>query len=252
MSPRTGATAVLLVGVLLVRLVVSGDYLRYVRGGMAPWLVASGVLLAVLGAAGLVGALRRPAPSPAHDHHAHDHHAHDHHAHDHDLDHGHDHGGERVGWLLLAPVVVLLLVAPPALGSFGVGRTAGVTVRSGTLFRPLAAGATPVALTLAEFGQRAGDRGGASFAGAQVELTGFVAQPRDGSGVRLARYQIACCAADAVADVARLVGLPGAPPARDTWLTVVGTFRGVGPDGVPELAVAGSRAVPAPVDPYET
>jgi len=237
MSPRTGSTAVLLVGVLLVRLVASGDYLRYVRSGMAPWLVASGVLLAVLGAAGLVGALRRPAHVPAHDP---------------EDDHGHDHGGERVGWLLLAPVVVLLLVAPPALGSFGVGRTAGVTVRSGTLFRPLAGGATPVAMTLAEFGQRAGDRGGASFAGTQVELTGFVAQPRDGTGVRLARYQIACCAADAVADVARLVGLPGGPPARDTWLTVVGTFRGVGPDGVPELAVAGSRAVPAPVDPYET
>jgi len=253
-SPEAGSTTVLLVGALLIRLVLTGDYLRYVRGGMGPWLVAAGALLVVLGVTGLVAAVRRRADVPVAvagagpgDPDGHDGDG------DGDGD-GHGHGSQWVGWLLLAPVLALLLVTPPALGSFGVDRTApGVRISSGgALFRPLAAGAEPVPLTLLEFGERAGDRSGASFGPARVRLTGFVAVPADGEGVRLARYQIACCAADAVATVVRVVGLPGATPARDTWLTVVGTYRGTGPDGVPELTVVDAERIPPPVDPYET
>ena len=277
MSPEAGSTTVLLVGALLIRLVLTGDYLRYVRGGMGPWLVAAGALLVVLGVTGLVAAVRRRADVPVavagagpgdpggdgdgdgdggggdHDGHDDDSGGHDGHGGGGDHD-GHGHGSQRVGWLLLAPVLALLLVTPPALGSFGVDRTApGVRISSGgALFRPLAAGAEPVPLTLLEFGERAGDRSGASFGPARVRLTGFVAVPADGEGVRLARYQIACCAADAVATVVRVVGLPGATPARDTWLTVVGTYRGTGPDGVPELTVVDAERIPPPVDPYET
>lgn len=40
-------------------------------------------------------------------------------------------------------------------------------------------------------------------------------------------------------------------PARDSWLTVIGTFRGVGPDGIPELDAAVTQPQEAPVDPYE-
>jgi putative membrane protein len=79
-----------------------------------------------------------------------------------------------------------------------------------------------------------------------------VARPQDGTGVRLAHYQIACCAADAVAAVVRVIGLDGAPPARDGWLQVIGTFHGLGADGVPELEVTSSQPIPAPVDPYES
>lgn len=75
-------------------------------------------------------------------------------------------------------------------------------------------------MTLLEFGQRAFDRDGASFSGAAVQLTGFVAGAEDG-GFRLARYQIACCAADAAPVVLRVVGIHGAP-ARDQWVTVTG------------------------------
>ena len=244
MSAEAGSTTVLLVGALLVRMVLTGDYLRYVRSGMGPWLVVAGVLLVGLGATGLVTAVRRrTAAVPAQDGHeetdAHD---------------GHAHGAQRVGWLLLGPVLALLLVTPPALGSFGVDRTAAgaVQVRAGgAVFAALPAGGGPTALTLAEFDQRAADRAGASLGRAPVRLTGFVAAPGDDGGVRIARYQIACCAADAVAAVVRLVGLP-TTPARESWLTVVGTYRGSGPDGVPELSVTGSDQVPPPVDPYES
>ncbi|HEX6245842.1 MAG TPA: hypothetical protein VFZ61_33185, partial [Polyangiales bacterium] len=46
------------------------------------------------------------------------------HDHDHDHGHGHDHGHHepRVGWLLILPVLGLLLVAPPALGSYAAGQ----------------------------------------------------------------------------------------------------------------------------------
>ena len=237
----------LLVGALLIRMVATGDYLRYVRSGMGPWLVVSGVLLVALGLSGLVTAVRgRRREEPGHDQHHEGHEGHE--GHD-----GHGHGSGRVGWLLLAPVLALLLVTPPALGSFGVDRTStpGVVVAArGALFPPLPAGRPPRSMTLLEFSQRAASRGGAGLGAAPVQLTGFVAQPRDGAGVRLARYQIACCAADAAAAVVRLVGVPG-PPARDTWLSVAGTYRGTGADGVPELAVTASRVVPAPEDPYE-
>ena len=73
MSGEAGSTTVLLVGALLIRMVATGDYLRYVRSGMGPWLVVSGVLLVALGLSGLVTAVRgRRREEPGHDQH-HDH-----------------------------------------------------------------------------------------------------------------------------------------------------------------------------------
>lgn len=228
MSREAGGTAVLLVGLLLVRLVVGDVYQRYVRVEMGPWLLVAGVLLVGLGATAVARALRRPH------------------------DHGHDHHGDGVGWLLLVPVVALLLAPPPALGSFGVDRSvSGVSIGGGgRTYDPLPAGG-PHPLTLREFAERAVDASGSTFAGRAVELTGFVARPEDGAGLRLARFQISCCAADAVAAVVRVVAPGDATYSRDSWLTVVGTFRGVGPDGVPELDATASAPTQTPVDPYE-
>ncbi len=237
MSTEAGGTAVLLVGVLLVRLVVTDTYQRFVQVGMGPWLLAAGVLLAALGLVAVVRGLRAPATTVPHQD-------------DHDRDHDHAHG-DRIGWLLLVPVLAVLLAPPPALGSYGVDRSSGVTVTAGgRTYSPLAAGGEyPMALR--EFGERAVDANGASFAGNPVELTGFVARPDDTGGFRLARFQISCCAADAVAAVVRVYGVATVAPEQDRWLTVVGTFRGVGPDGVPELDAAATVPVDAPVDPYE-
>jgi uncharacterized repeat protein (TIGR03943 family) len=141
---------------------------------------------------------------------------------------------------------------PPALGSFGVDRSQVTTTAGASdVFIPLPAGAAPRDLTLLEFDQRAFDRGGNSLRGARVRLTGFVARTQDGSGFRLARYQIACCAADAVAAVARISGSSGAAPARHAWFTVTGTFHGLARDGVPEFIASSIQLIPAPVDPYE-
>ncbi|MGH3388222.1 MAG: TIGR03943 family putative permease subunit [Actinomadura sp.] len=228
MTEDVRATTVLLVGALLVRLSVSGTYVKYVRAGMGWILLTTGVLLVVLGLVGVVRALGPRPGEPSHDH-------------------GH---GEWSGWLLLVPVLALLLVTPPALGSFGVSRSAAVSVSSGgRTFDPLPAGRT-VPMSLREFDERAADNDGASFGATPVRLTGFVAVTSDGQGFRIARYQIACCAADAVAAVARVTGTAGNPPARDQWVTVTGTFHGLA-DGVPELRATSLVEVPSPVDPYE-
>ncbi|HEV8649792.1 MAG TPA: TIGR03943 family protein [Actinomycetes bacterium] len=224
-----GGLISVLVGTVLLRLTLTGTYGRYVRLGMGPWLAVAGVVAIVLGLVTLVHALRHTHPADAHDHRR--------------------GGGDRVGWLLLAPVAALLLVAPPTLGSYGVGRGAEVDIRSGGgVLDPLVPGAEPVPMTLLEFGQRAFDRGGASFNGAAVQLTGFVAGAEE-DGFRLARYQIACCAADAAPVVLRVVGVHGGP-ARDQWVTVTGVFQ-PGGDEVPELAATSVVEIPAPDDPYE-
>ena len=247
MSPDVSGSALLLVGVMLVRLVVTDVHQRYVRASMGPWLLVSGVLLALLGLVVLVRALRRPAATdqgPRHlDPHHDGHDAHDRH------DHAHP-GGDRVGWLLVAPVLALLLVAPPALGSFGVDRTSVRIGAGAAVWRPLPASAEPVEMRVLELDQRAADRAGQSLAGATVRLTGFVAAGGRPGGFRLARYQIACCAADAVAAVAEVRAVTGAP-ARDSWVTVTGRFAGVLPDGSPILEATGVQTVPEPRDPYE-
>jgi uncharacterized repeat protein (TIGR03943 family) len=218
-----GGTISLLVGAVLLRLTLTGTYERYVRVGMAPLLIAAGIAVLLIGAATLVRAVR---------------------------DQGHRHG-VGVGWLLLAPIAALLLVAPPTLGSYGVARGARVDVRAGApVFARLPHRATPVPMTLLEFSQRAFDHRGVSFNRNAVRLTGFVAGSK-GGGFELARYQIACCAADAIPVVVHVVGTAGSVPGRDGWVTVTGKFRGAVSGEIPEIVATSIAAVAAPEDPYE-
>ncbi|HEV2870085.1 MAG TPA: TIGR03943 family protein, partial [Actinomycetota bacterium] len=93
---RTQAAMLLLVGGVALWLGLTDAALAYVRGALRPPLVASGVVLLGLALVALRG--RDPGG------------------------YGHDHGAPRSGWLLALPVLVLLLVAPPALGSFAASR----------------------------------------------------------------------------------------------------------------------------------
>jgi uncharacterized repeat protein (TIGR03943 family) len=238
-----GGLISLLVGTVLLRLVITGTYSRYVRVGMGPWLAVAGVAVIVLGLVTLLRGLRPAGPAGAEEGGgegpagagAAD---------------GHDHrGGNRIGWLLLAPIAALLLVAPPTLGSFGVDRGSQVSIRAGgAVLPPLHPSGKPIPMTLLEYGQRAFDHDGASFNGAAVQLTGFVAGVEPG-GFRLARYQIACCAADAAPVVLRVVGARSVPP-RDQWVTITGNFRPGGGE-IPELAASNVVEIRAPEDPYE-
>jgi len=226
-----GGTITLLVGAVLMRLTLTGTYERYVRVGMGPWLAVAGIVVIVVGLVTLLQAVRRVPAVDAH-HHEHEH-------------------GIGVGWLLLAPVAALLLVAPPTLGSYGVARGAAVDVRQGApVFDPLPHGAPPRPMTLLEYGQRAFDHNGASFRRVPVELSGFVSGPADG-GFQLARYQIACCAADAVPVVVHVVGTAGDTPSSDQWVTVTGTFVPGGGGDVPLIRATSVAEIAAPNDAYE-
>jgi uncharacterized repeat protein (TIGR03943 family) len=227
-----GGTISVLVGAVVLRLTFSDTYRRYVRPEMGKWLLIAGIAVIALGVVTLVQAVRSEQPPDAHDH-----------------DHEHAHG-VGVGWLLLAPIAALLLVAPPTLGAYGVNRAAAVKVRPGkTIFERLPRAAAPRPMTLLEFSQRAYDHDGSSFNGASVQLTGFVAGTEE-DGFRLARYQIACCAADAIPVVVRVVGTSGTPPPKDEWVTVTGTFRRGGGD-IPDIAPTSVAEIPTPEDPYE-
>lgn len=73
---------------------------------------------------------------------------------------------------------------------------------------------------------------------------------REGDGFRLARYQIACCAADAVPVVARVVAIQSRIPASEEWVTVAGRFDGTSGD-IPVLATSTVSAIPPPEEPLE-
>jgi uncharacterized repeat protein (TIGR03943 family) len=236
---EAGGAVTLLVGAITLRLALTGDFKRYVRPGMGPLLVAAGVVLVGVGLAVVVQSMRRrPARSDAgsHDHAAHE-------SHD-------DHEPERVGWLVLAPVLAVLLVAPPALGAFAVDRVSRVRVTTGELFQPLAAEAEPHPMSLLEFMQRAADRDGASLSTTTIELTGFVAGEGP-SGFDLARYSIACCAADAAVAVVAVVpeSRIGLVPDRDEWVRVIGTYESG--SEAPTIRAVSIEVVPPPDDPYE-
>ena len=142
--------------------------------------------------------------------------------------HADGHGGHRhrarVGWLLLVPVLVVLLVQPAALGSYAVSSRSVVPGGGDGEYPPLSApvrGAVP--MPMAEFVTRAVRDPGQSLAGVRVRLVGFVAPGEGAGGYRLTRFVIFCCAADAEALQAVVRGDP-TPRARDQWLEVEGTW----------------------------
>lgn len=153
---RTAAPAALLLvlGVVAVQLVRTQVYLRYVKSGLAPWLLVTGAVLVLLDAAGVFDALQPDQPG------------------------GRDQTGPapgcRVGALLLVPVGLLVLLAPPALGSYGLqGRPTRVVPA-----KEQAAGLPPprdgaVELTLREYAQRSLYQA-PTLAGARLRLLGFV------------------------------------------------------------------------------
>jgi uncharacterized repeat protein (TIGR03943 family) len=227
---EAGGVVSVLVGAIAVRLAITGDHLRYVRPSMGPWLLLAGVVLMAIGGWTWFTAVRRAGVDDAY---------------------GGHHHRLGVGWLLVLPVITLLLVAPPALGAYGVDRAAPVDIRRGELFEPLPAETAPRPMTVLEFVQRAYDRDGASMAGRTIELTGFVAEDDGGEGFRLARYGIACCAADAQAAVVRVFADGHVPP-RDQWVQVTGSYRaGQTGDELPVLVAQRVVEIDDPVDPYE-
>ncbi|MFF8730278.1 TIGR03943 family putative permease subunit [Streptomyces sp. NPDC015171] len=189
--------------------------LRYVKEGMRPLLVVSGVVLLLLGLAGAVldrGEEERDG-------------------------HGHDHSGlPRVAWLLLLPALSLLFYAPPALGAFTASRQPPRPVTHTDDFDPLPR-TSPLPMTLSDFTSRVLEDRGQAIKGRGIRMTGFVTPLSGGKGGwELTRIILNCCAADAQSVKVRIYGGPALP--ADTWVAVTGTWHPGGTLGTGSAPVA--------------
>ncbi|MFE9900077.1 TIGR03943 family putative permease subunit [Streptomyces achromogenes] len=223
-------------GLLHVSL-VTDLYLRYVKEGMRPLLIATGAVLLLLGLASAV--LDRGREDSHGGHSGHDR-------------HGHEHSGPpRVAWLLLVPALSLLCYAPPALGAYTAARQSAKPVVHQGDFDPLPS-ASPLPMTLSDFTSRVREDRGQAIKGRVVRMTGFVT-PGDGGEWELTRLVLNCCAADARSVKVRVHGGP-VPPA-DTWVTVTGTWHPGGTLGTASAPVAlDARTVtkvPRPTNGYQ-
>lgn len=206
--------------------------LRFVKEGMRPMLVASGVLLLVLGVAE-AWSHQKPAGEDGHDHEDADADA-DRHA---DA-HGHDHSTvPRIAWLLFLPALSLLFYAPPALGAYTAAREAPKAVTEQRYFDPLPA-TSPVSLTLTQFTSRVQQDHKRDIGGRSVRMTGFVTPDKMADGWYLTRIIFTCCAADAQSVKVRIHGASALP--ANTWVTVTGTWH---PGGT-----LGTSSAPAALD----
>ncbi len=216
-------------------------YLRYVKEGLRPLLIISGVLLLLLG---LAHAMldRGPAKTEDHDHGHEDEHGHG---------HGHDHStAPRIAWLLFLPALSLLLYAPPALGAYTASHAGTEAVKKQKGFAALPA-TSPLPMTLTDFTTRVQQDKELAIKGRSIEMTGF-ATPVKGGGWDLTRIIFTCCAADAQTVKVHMYGTP-APPAN-TWLAVTGTWHTQGALGTRTAAAAldvhATRNIAQPVNAF--
>jgi uncharacterized repeat protein (TIGR03943 family) len=231
----------LTVGAMALWLGLSDATLAYVRAWLRLPLAASGVVLLVLALATLQWGSGEDGEPAGHDH-------------------GHGDRGPRSAWLLVVPVLVLLLVAPPALGSYAASRRAPGTGGDSTGDFPAlpeaVGGAVP--LPVSEFVSRALYDRRQSLAGVRVRMLGFVTpSDKPGEGYRLARFNFFCCAADTAAYEVAVRG-DSTPRRADQWLLVEGRWlpepaaKATAPSTRrPVLIVDSVTPVDPPADRYE-
>jgi uncharacterized repeat protein (TIGR03943 family) len=279
MNKETQSIVVALLGGLLLSITLSGRFTSYVRPGFAPLLLIGGGILVLVGVLSLVLAIRADlaadraqkvaaagiAAAPALDASPDD-------AAD---AHGHDHSAAKAPWLILLPVLVLLLVAPPALGADAVARNASSQGLAGydvvaqepagskdgagaspggykfndgsgsatdstgshrTMHFPPLEGTDP-SMTIKDLVLRALYDADNSVQDKAVTVTGFIAPAGDGysGGYTIARMVISCCAADANPMQLHVAG--DAPLPSNTWVNAVVTV-------VPDTATLENGYVP--------
>jgi len=283
MNTETQSIVVALLGGLLISITLSGRFTSYVKPGFAPLLLIGGGILVVVGVGSLILAILAdvkadrarklsasaavteqvppvagdaddqltPADATAAD---------DHDAHAAGDAHGHDHSTSKAPWLILVPVLVLLLVAPPALGADAVARNASSQGLAGydvvsreqsgsqdasgggggykfndgsgsatdstgsrrTMHFPALEGTNP-SVTIKDFVLRALYDADNSVQDTPVTVTGFIAPAGEGytDGYTIARMVISCCAADANPMQLHVAGDPPFPD--NTWVDAVVT-----------------------------
>jgi len=232
-------TVLLLVGISIAMITVSGTFTRYVKPGLLPWLVVSAVVLVALALVAIVADIRRGGTQtgdgtghhgPAHSHRA------------------------GIVWLLVVPILVLIFVTPPALRPSAASPSVE-SVSNDVLnkaYPPLPAGGAPE-VSLPEVLMRSAHDTSGALTHRLITVTGFVLN--EAQGVDLGRVVIICCAADArLARIhlggpaaARAAGLPD-----NTWLRVEGEVAPAEPKSgtTPTLQAKMVTRIDAPANPY--
>ncbi|MHC5903780.1 TIGR03943 family putative permease subunit [Streptomyces sp. S6] len=206
------AALLTLTGAGLLQVALFTDvFLRYVKEGMRPLLIASGVVLLLLGLAEGWSAYRH---RNSHDSHV-----------------------PRTAWLLFLPALSLLLYAPPSLGAYTASREApkAVAATPEDGFDPLPT-TSPLPITLGDFASRVQQDRTKAIAHRPVTMTGFVTPASTGHQWYLTRLILSCCAADAQSMKVKVYGVT--PPESDTWVSITGTWHPTGTLGTPSAEVA--------------
>ncbi|WP_326647477.1 TIGR03943 family putative permease subunit [Streptomyces sp. NBC_01750] len=242
MNRQAQAAVLFLVGGAVLRASFTDLYLRYVKAGLRPLLLVAGIVLIFAAIATVWYELRQPRTSPENQPER-----------EHD-GRGHAHREPRISWLLVLPLFALILVAPPALGSYSATRT-GTALQKPWGFPTLSAG-DPLQLSVVDYAGRAVYDHGRSLGDRRIRVTGFVTVDRNGAPY-LTRMVLNCCAADAQPVK---IGLTGRiPPVMqpDSWLEVTGTYTTkqtkdpVNDGAIPFINISQARPVPTPHNQYE-
>ncbi len=228
MTARTQGLVAVLLGAVLLRIALTGEYLRFVLPWMRWPLVATGVVLLVMGARPALGNGGTDAPVP------------------------------RTTWLLLVPPLVVFALAPQPLGAYLAERRPSQPPREPAQVRHLDQGASagadqsaPIPVGVDEFVWGAAQTDDVmGLSGTSVELEGFVSTDADGRWY-VSRMVIFCCAADALVQRVEVLGAPA--PARDQWVRVIGVWvdgSGRGFDGSTQISAHRVVRIPEPEEPY--
>lgn len=258
MSSRVfGGVLLVLLGGVVLRVTVSGEFQNYVRAGLRVPLLAVAAVLVVVGVVAVAAGWgrvndRTPGAARMHTHGpaavgpeviaA---------ARRRERRAGHDHSRlPTAAWLLLAPILLVLLAPPPALGAFAASRGDGAIPAppSSAAFPSLGPGA-PAPLAVHDYAWRAAWDDGRSLEGREVVLTGFVTPAPDG-GWSVTRTMLTCCAADARSFPVRVEGDP-TPRTPDSWVRVTGRFVPAAQEHHAAVASVSVDPVAAPAQPYE-
>lgn len=230
MRRETQNVLLILLGGALIKLAVTGAFLRYVKASHQIWMIGAGTVMVLLAVFAIWQDMRQKQQHDDHDHHH----------------------SARSAWMLVLPVVAVMFVAPPALGADSASR-AGERVETrakDTTYPPLPPGEV-APMTISEFHGRVTWDGARSMRGKKVLLTGFIAR-KDGR-TNLTRMVISCCAADSFPVQVRLLGSDADRFADNDWVSVTGEISGQPKENQPaDLTVEQIHATQEPEDPYES
>ncbi|GGU24003.1 TIGR03943 family putative permease subunit [Lentzea flava] len=214
MNRAAAVVILLLLAGATARVWVTGQYVSYVKAGLWPLLVISVVLIVLFATAK-----------------------------------GHQ---PRAGWLLLVPVLALVLVSPPSLGSYA-ANNAGTVLKQADEYPPLPDG-DPVEVKVFDYASRAVFDGGRTLRGRRIKLVGFTATGPNGEPL-LVRMILTCCAADG--RPVKIALRNAEPLPDDTWIEIVGSYvdsaieDGVNGEKIPFVDVESTVEIAQPERPYE-